>query len=59
MAGLLTIVAAVLVISILSSTREGRAEARERMKRWARPLIPAAVALWLFIIWCLWSAPRR
>jgi hypothetical protein len=49
----------IAMLSVLSTTKEDRAAARERMRPIGRAIAPFVVALWAFIIWAIWSAPRR
>ena len=50
MPGAPMILGAILIISIACSTRQQRAEARERMRPFARRILPAVVALWAVIL---------
>lgn len=50
MPGFPMILGAIVVISIACSTRQQRAEARERMKPFARRILPAVLVLWAVIL---------
>ncbi len=51
MPGAAAILIALLMICLVSSTKEGRAAARVTMRRYARPLIPVVVGAWAWIIY--------
>ena len=49
--GIRRTIAAAVVVSVLSSTAEGRAQARERLKRHNLTLWIIAAILWLPLVW--------
>lgn len=59
MPGIVTVLGAVLLICLLSSTREGRAKAAERLRPLERALIIPAAALWLWIAFEVARAAAR
>ena len=59
MPGGLTVVAAIVLISMIMSTKEGRAEARERLKPFARKLLIPVALLWTFLVLALISGAQR
>lgn len=50
MTSLPMVILALLLISLASSTREGRAAARERLGRYDRPIWLANAVLWAMLI---------
>jgi multisubunit Na+/H+ antiporter MnhB subunit len=57
MPGGLTVVLAIVIICAVMSTREGRREARARMRRFNKWLIGPVILLWAFILWGMFG-PR-
>jgi len=47
----LALLLAMLIIALISSTREGRAVAREWIKPLERRLLIPAVVLWVLLLW--------